>query len=674
MSRTHDRLTLCAVVWLTLIIGRSKAQGQQVVREEGAIVFGEQKKLPLLSLERPTGSVDFLGTYSADETVPKVGLKSDTTTTLLQETLTLNTVGHIVHPNLVDLHLGGTFGLAQEWFDSNQSPSSQSNDTIYAWDVNAAILRESDTPLTLYTHRAQSFVDRSFGPTIQDTQTTYGAALAIRSKAIPTDFRIERNEETQSGLGGSDDFTLRQDIFQWHSEAHPTENQALAWDYTYNQSEQTSANGTASSSDGQSAFLGHSILFGPAHRHSLDSTLTWTDTTGVLSLERTTWTERLRLRHTETFETDYDYRLEQQDTEGVSQTLQRATAGFRHRLYNSLVTTGRAGWQNVELSDNSTSEDWFASLNFNYQKRVPYGKLIADMGASYDQQSNSLRSGPLPVVNQSLSLIDFQPFTLAQQNVVPASVVIRDATSGRIFTPGIDYFVTPLPGGLQLTRTPGGAIVDGQPLLLNYNLGAAPPSELTTTGFGLGLRYQIQQGLLQGLGPYVRYHQVDQTIRGGGGTLIPANSRDYIIGVDYHLAELFLRAEHETFDAELFPFDANRFEARWDHRVSSDTTFALGATYTLLNYPDQNNQTDTLLVSGSFTRQLARDWSLTGTVSWINVEDQRSGRTQGLEESLELRWRFRQFEAYARVRNSQLNSSTEDRSFEFFQIGLKREF
>jgi predicted porin len=211
-------------------------------------------------------------------------------------------------------------------------------------------------------------------------------------------------------------------------------------------------------------------------------------------------------------------------------------------------------------------------------------------------------------------------------------------------------------------------------VLLNYVIGPQPESTLNTFQFSIGLRYDITRGFLQGFSPYARFGLVEQDVSGGGGLIIADSIRDYIVGADYHIYDITLTAEYEDYQSKIIPFNAVRLSARYDHNFSSDTQVTLSTSYTLLDYTMQGERTENYLASVSFTHRLTRDLFLTGSANWIMVDDSIGGSTEGAQELLEVRWRRRQLELYARVRNSNLRGDQTSSDFQFVQVGLSRKF
>jgi hypothetical protein len=103
-------------------------------------------------------------------------------------------------------------------------------------------------------------------------------------------------------------------------------------------------------------------------------------------------------------------------------------------------------------------------------------------------------------------------------------------------------------------------------------------------------------------------------------------------------------------------------------------TLDLNLTFQQIDYPDIDNQLDLLTVSGSVLYRITPRLYFTGSVVWRDEDDDLRGRTRGLEEQIQLNWYHRQTSVYGLIRNSNLDSSFQDNSFQVFEIGIRREY
>jgi hypothetical protein len=643
--------------------------------QEEPVVVGARKKLPTFGIEPPHGTLNFYGSYSRDKVNSRTGPDITTTQWHFEESITLQTQAYVVHPNFLNIDLQGQFGLTQDRFSSTDEPDDDTNGTLYLWNVNAAFFRENPTNFNLYTNRTENIVDRAFAESFRNIYTTYGAFLSTRQGDTLNTFRLYRTEQEQKSLGsGENDFQINDNVFEWHSEMKPTKNQYLTFDYRFDQTEQSTAGGVDDDSTSHAASVSHVLNFGQFNEHTLGSSLAYSTSTGIFGIEQTHLDELLRLRHTRNFETEYEYIYDQQNSDTIDQTLQRATAEFRHRLYQSLVTHGEVGLLNVDTGDGGNTQDWYVQLDAQYVKKVPYGQFNSDIFAGYNDRSIENGGNAISVVDQSFTFVGFQPIVIAGQTVNPSTIQITDPTTGRIYVEGIDYTLLQRPTGVQVDRIIGGAIPADSTVLVDYTLEPLPDTDIKSTAFSVSLRYDILEGPLNGFSPYARFSMIDQSVSGGGGLIQPDSVRDYLAGLEYRWRGMTLRGEYEIYDSDLAPFDAARFYFRYDFRGGYDTVISANASYIYTDYTEQDQQNTTINAGFTGTHLLTRRLLVTGSINYVYIDDSLGGQTTGLQESLELRWRNRQFEIYGRFRNSNLDSDEQETTFQLFEMGIARQF
>ena len=651
-----------------------KAQ-QQGPQSEGPVVFGSKPQTNWLTLNNVHADLDALYRYQNAEIDPKSnagGTKTTFTENRFEETLTLWGDGSIYHPNLITLDpLNVSFGLFQDDIDTN-GQSDHQNGTLYSWDVAATGLKKEDFVPTLYSRRTRQLVDRTFGATFDSTITTTGAILDIRNKAIPTRIEVYHSDEEQKALDDSGDFNLTQDTLVWHSEHRPSEQQVFTWDYTYSNVDQSTGNITTKFQTND-ATLAHSVDFGNKAQHNLTSTLHYFKQSGDIDVEQFSWDELLRLRHTDTFETHYEYTLDKNTYSGVDQTVNRGEAGFTHKLYKSLVTNGDIGYQ--DTSGTNANQLFFTDLTTDYHKTVPMGRLTGGAGIGYAYQNFEAQNQPTQVIDQPHTFVDGQPVILNGSNVDASSIIITDTANIVVYVEGVDYTVQTFPTFVQINRVIGGRIAEGQTVLIDFRLTAQPANMVETLYYYANLRYDIERGLFRGVGLYGRFVNQDQSVNSDSPTQFIDNSfTDVIVGADYKIWLVKFGAEREWHDSTIAPFNASRFFARFDTAVNSDTTFSLNSTYDIIDYTDDGNHIEDWITSARLQHRFnKRLWGFV-TVLYQNQRETIGGTTRGLEEQVELQWRYRQMYLYGLLRNSNLDSDTTKNNFQFLEVGMRREF
>jgi hypothetical protein len=670
--------------------GRGAEPPPETNDSNAPVILGRREKTQWFHLDPAQFTLDLLVQYQHDS-IRQAGVKEEASSLSIEETVTATTTGYIVHPNLVELDLTGTFGLAQRFFDNGTNgtvagttPGSQSeNDILYGWDARAIILRNQIAPITLYTQRSQQDVAQDFGPTLKSTNLTYGVSWDYRSKDTPMRLNAYHREQDQQGTFNSqalltqiNDFHLRQDTVEFGGQHRFTEHQSAAWQYTYNNVNQTSADFGSDKFDSHDASASYSAEFGPKYQSTFFSELSYLNQSGDFAQERLRFDNRLHLQHTPKFETNYTYTYSDDTILGQQQTSHRATAAFRHRLFDSLITTGIAGVQLQDFDGASNTSDYFASISWNYSKRVPLGTFSADLTLSYDYQDNSARTAPILVADEAHVFTDPIGVVINQRNVVPSSIRITDPTGLVLYRPNLDYLVVPFGDRTEIRRVPTGLIPEGAGVLVDYALAPEPASTITTTGIGIGGRYTFERGPLAGVSVFARYFVQDQQISTDQPELfVPNNITETTVGVEYRVGDFTLSADHVWHDSTIDPYDATHVLIRYARRFRTDTTLAANVAYSMIEYRTApQNQIDLLTISGDVEHRFGRNLRGRVTVLYRDEDDSVLGHTRGLEETLELRWQHRQTQVFIMFRNANYETDTQDREFQFIQVGLRRDF
>jgi hypothetical protein len=385
--------------------------------------------------------------------------------------------------------------------------------------------------------------------------------------------------------------------------------------------------------------------------------------------------ERLTLQHTDNFQTYYRYNFTQDSRESFDQTAHDVEAGFRHQLYQSLSTNGAVGYSFQDVSGVEKTNEAYARLEFDYTKKVPLGTLGLNLSLSYDYRTSESSGGALQVFDQPFTFVEPLGIEIVRQNIDPRSIVIHDAAGGRVFIPGIDYTIVSAGDRVEIRRVLGGAIPPNSSVLIDYDVAALPSNDTSTYGYGFGGSYNFERGPLKGLIVYGRYFSQEQSISSDqADQFIPESIHDTVIGARYRIGPFQLGAEQQWHDSALAPFESTRFNATYSKAIVQDAFLTLSADYNIIHYDDIDNDVKYLSLSASLDYSLSQHWHILGTASYRDQKDNLFGDTTGYEEQLEVVWRQRQTSVDFLVRNVNVESGSQDSSFQAFQIVIRRSF
>ncbi len=646
-------------------------------QDGGPIEIGGREDRSFFGIEQIKAAIEFFARHRIDEVEPADSEKTRETEDLFRETLELSTVGYVGHPNLLTLDLSGSVQLSQE--ESTGSAFSNSgertNETFFEHDVSALIFKETNTPFKIYSKRSQTTLDRRFGGSLDNILTEHGATLSLQREGAPNYFHYFHRDEDQTTQTGDTALDLTQDTLEWQGQLRTGDGGQLIWDYRFDAIDEAGEYVREQSFDRHDAELTHTYNFGEETEHYLRSTLHIYRETGFFDLDRIRWDESLRLRHTPKFETRLNTMVGRQSRGSSTQSVLRSTAGFQHRLFDSLVTTGEIGVNHLEVRTGGfRGTEYFGDINVQYDKIVPYGVFVATTSLGLSYQEDSQRGEPIHIINEPHSFGSSDRIVLNRQNIVPNSIVVRDTAGVFLYFEGIDYRVIVFSDRVELRPIIGGAIAPGQFVTIDYIIGPEPASRTTTTGLGFTARYDFNEGVLDGLGVYGRYREQMQDRDSLGLAELPESDiRDLILGAEYDIWRFSFLAEIQMHDSTLSPFDATRLEARYTQQLGRAGALTLTATRNDIDNYEDGIQTDITVFSGRWSQKLNDQLRASVSAVWRD-EGGDTQNAEGFEQQLELSWKYRQTSIYASARNVMTDTDTDETVFQRFYVGLRREF
>lgn len=652
---------------------RSVAQYKET--EEGPI-FGEKTERRWLNLGGWHGelTLSYLGAWNDTKTSEG---RTKFTENVFSESLTLGTSGSIIHPNLVDFTADGTFELRQQDYQTESSVapsrSTNNNDWLTQFNIDANILRNQKLTFNINLQRYDTTVNRDFGPTLIQSTTAYTGSANWRDKVFPTRVLASHTETSADDPEDEQGFTTTSDVFFWSTQWIMSPNSQALASYTYNQSDSSSDLGQPVSFQSDQFNLQHYYSFGASSQHSLSSSLEMFSQAGDFPTDRLRIDENLNLQHTDNFQTYYRYNYTLDTRDDFEQSTHQGEAGFRHKLYKSLFTTGTVGLLFQDVQGELQSDEFYARIEFDYTKQVPMGTLGLNLALNYSYQKNTVGGTSVSVFDEQYSFSSPLGIVINRQDVNPSSIVVTNRAGNIVYRPGLDYTVLALPDRVQIQRVLGGAIPANSDVLIDYNFAPQGSSSQNTYGFGLGGSYSFDRGPLKGFVVYARYFFQDQSISSDqDANFVPADVNDTVIGARYKIGNFLFLAEQQWHDSTLSPFDATRLGAGYSSQIFRDAVFTANLDYNSVTYKDNGNEIEYWNASTSLDYALSREWHLTGSASYRNQTDNITGNFNGYEQQIQLQWNKRQTSVDLIFRNVNLDTEGEDSSYQSVQVSIRR--
>lgn len=647
-------------------------------QDQGPITITRKQQYESVVLTEFDAALRFEYRFDNDVVEREDGTEERDTEQRFREILELGTTGYAGHPNLFEFHLAGELWFSQTDVDLGQGEGNRSNQLLLDYDARGTFLRESDLPLTLYGKQTISDVDRQFGGTLLNTVTEYGVQLDIRSDTFPTRIEAFRREVEQEDALGDTDFFIEQYTVQADGRGAYAENQQLWWDASYDTVKESGTLRTPQDFDRFEANVTHTLNFGGDEQHQLRSTGRAYRESGDRDFSQYRISERLRFEHSESLNSRLEYTGELIERDSFEQTRHEITGLLQHQLYDSLLTTARAGYRHQRVpTDDFTSEELFGELNLDYTKLVPYGTFYSGLDVVGSQLTESSRGATIQVTGRLFVFDASGRVIINQRNIDPDSIVIRDASGLIIFTEGVDYTVIASPARIEIRRVLGGDISAGQAVQIDFDILPQPGGDTTTLGVGVEFRYTIDEGPLRGLSVYTRIFDQDEQRSEIflEGEEFPENDfTDFVYGAEYNRDYVYGRVEYQIRDSSFDPFTAWRVEGRYLYRIGRGSSLVFNGLYQDLDRTEEDLRTQTLTLSARWNQRFNERLRGSLIVLWQYEQSSFGGDAQGYEQEANVRWHYGQTDVIARFRNTIRNTESDDRMFQTLFIGVRREF
>lgn len=580
---------------------------------------------------------------------------------LTEERLTLQNSGAFIYdPRLVNFTLGGTFGLTQDRFSTDDA-EQKAVATLSGYNLLANVLPEQALSLSLFANRQESLFSRELAGRSEAVSENRGATLHARRLWIPSSLAVrQERQEEESAVGAVIARRAeRRQVLRYEGQRGWVDSEMGAF---YEFSDTVDEILPALSFRSHDAQLNYSLDFGEELNRRWDSRLRLTSRTGLV--ESTLWTvdQSLRIEHTSTLGTDYRYSLVRSEARTAEITTHSAAANLRHRLWGSLTTT--AGLGGIRQATRDSEKDIARGrLDLGYTRRLPLGgRLNVGLGGGLQYEDARFRTTEVSVSQEAHTAATpvALPIALGNPLVVISSVAVAKTAVGPLpagcvpppgpptpLTAGVDYTlllrgeiteIVPIPcAGATAGINPGDTIA------VDYRFSV--PAALTFTTEGWRADFGVDYPWARVFASHEESRQ--DLVAGRDGRFLDSVRSDGVGGElrwDHPRAHASLGAEARRYESGRTRYDTLRASALAQVTILPDLVLRVNADRTVTDFPDQDRRTQSISgragLSYTFGARLYADVS--GGI--VNVDDTLQGAQRTADARLAVRWLFRKIE------------------------------
>ena len=590
---------------------------------------------------------------------------------LFEERLTIDTTGAVYHKNFLEFTAESTVGLRQE--DRYGDFDDDQDETLWEYDVNLNFLQEKDFNFNLFANQFSTRIDQDvFETTEVDTQS-YGAFFQYFNDLFPSSlFILTQDVDEDTGRYTRDreedkvEFKVSND---WRG--------FIKSDLRYTYNKTTDEVITEFEHIRNDVMLVNVIDYLNLHG---TSTVFNYNTSGDIDTNQFQIIEHFYLDHSDTFRTLYNFTYSRftNDTissEDFTSNLYQGSFGFLHRLYQSLETELKGEFSVIDEDD---FEEYYYGprLDLDYRKNVPGGIFSAGWGFMYrvtdrDIEYRANEDNTRRIFNEIITLIDGMRVVLSNTNILASSIVVKNGER-RILTEGVDYRVVERGNIIEIRRV---GITNNSTLHVDYDYAVSPDLTYTTLGNTLYLRYDLKQFFTL----YYSLNHIDYHLRSGyvrdDTVNFLSDTKSNTYGAEVKWRWFFFNAEYEDDTSDLIPFEAVRFNGRFQINPTTSTLLSINGDHTKTDYKDDVGDVTYDSVYATINAQISPRINTDLEVAYIR-EDGTNIDDRGWRASWDVSSRFRsltvEFKAdyydWDRIREKRENLRLELRLIRYFDI------
>ncbi len=531
-----------------------------------------------MELEYEQRRVRYEGTQRSDYSQTNRDLR-------LYELLGTTLTGHVYDPNLLEYRAALEFGLSQARFEQRLADAGYRTDSdngfLHRYDVSLDLLKTKPVSFNVYARRSDNRLPRSFLPSLHELLTETGVTAFISAGPTTTEIGLSWQDATYRGnRDRADNEDLEVGRFYLDHTWNISENQKLRIQYDHTR-EESKYQGSTYSFDSRwdELRLEHELAFGASKQDRLDTFFRYNDERGDLDRTELEFVPRLTLTHSDQLKTIYRYSLDRYRQGELDITRNRfdVQAVYRPREDLRITLDGYGLYEQEEL-DVDTSE-FGASFDVNYTRTTSTGTLNLNFGSGFQRMEVHGDAGRRYVRAEAHALGGVRPVLLAEQDVLPASVIAHDERRRRYYVPGVDYLLVPLGKRTLVERVPTGRIEEDQVVYFDYQYVVPANASLTDYRNDLLLEYTFNFGLT----PYYSLQSQCENVQSDGATLWEEeDSHRHRLGARYDRQRWSIGSEFEIFDDSVTPYDAWHLTGR--HSVFRSAAHSLDLSGELSHY------------------------------------------------------------------------------------------
>lgn len=386
------------------------------------------------------------------------------------------TNSYIYHPNFLTLDIGGGPILQFGELDVDNN-ATRSRGVLYNLVGRATFLRGKPVNGALFYEHLNPTQSLAPGEVLQQETSRYGAELVTTPAAGAWPARLEFTRSEAHGRSGERLMNDRQDVLNLRMSRDFGNRGSTQLQYQGSRQESVSGSTAlpiqAAASTGHSLNVDTRLHYGADGRHELIQLLSMNrrryvidghaepeqaDATALLDL---------RLKHSPDLASTASWHYSFNDNGDRAAITHAFASALDWSPDKDLELSVDARAENHRAESFSMS-DRGVGASIGHVQPLPVGSLRTSYRARHDRRSQRAQAREALVIGERVGLAGSTATTLTLPHVVAGSVVVSNATRSQVYLENIDFELTTVGRNTRLRRLVGGAILDGEEVLVDY--------------------------------------------------------------------------------------------------------------------------------------------------------------------------------------------------------------
>jgi hypothetical protein len=503
-----------------------------------------------------------------------------------EQDLFLVSRSYVYHPGFLNMELGGGPLLIQQQFDSDAG-SNSNNEALLNLLARFNFLDLKTYPFSLYFRRSHPSVTTSLSGRFLTRNEEYGLSgrksLILGNDSFSYEFRHRDTEGSGLDVVVDED----EDRRRFKYAKNYRRNDRIAFEY--NEFDRTSSSGSLglpiqeSTIRQKRANINAANRFGAGGKYRLHQSIVQikheNDAVASAEQEDLLYTASARWQSSASISSSFDYAFNQSERTGADINSHNFTANVTHNITPALNYDVRANHENLNQTAFSRDRSGLG-IQARFSGETDIGSYQLSTALRQERTDQESFSDSAQVFDEPVTLVGTTPVDLANEFVVPGSVVVTNSAGTQVFVENVDYRLIVVGSVTSIQRLIDGSIFDGQTVFVDYLFQTSG----TTKFDRFFANAVVSTDFLRLFRARLRYSQLDSNPISGELTT-PLNDTEvleFVVGANVPINYRWgFSAEyrHIDNDEEIAPSVRDSLSVGANVNVFGSTSMQLGATW-----------------------------------------------------------------------------------------------